>query len=90
MCSRHDMQYQILISATYQSEIQNCIHDNMYAQKTGKPNNLKLNGSNKTKGPKQDGQHWLRSQYIIHKEDVCSPFLLFMGTTLKRYFFLAV
>ena len=30
-------------------------------RKIGKANNLKVFGSNKTKGPKQDYQNWLRS-----------------------------
>jgi len=35
----------------------------IYAQnrKIGKPNNSKVFGSNKTQGPKQDSQNWLRS-----------------------------
>jgi hypothetical protein len=30
-------------------------------RKIGKPNNIKVFGSNETKGPKQGNQHWLRS-----------------------------
>jgi hypothetical protein len=38
-------------------------------RKIGKANNLKVFGSNKTKGPKQDYQNWLRSPICLREEN---------------------
>ena len=39
------------------------------SQKIGKPNNLKIIGSNKTKGPKQDIQNQLKSPILLHSTE---------------------
>ena len=50
----------------YTKHFQNNLHRVAKNQKIGKPNNIKVLESNKTKGPKQDCQNWLWSQSRLY------------------------